>query len=63
PKDVLAKLEKAATDALKDAAVRERLTKAGAEPASTSAAEFGKVIAREQPIWAKVIRESGAKVD
>ncbi|HET9581075.1 MAG TPA: tripartite tricarboxylate transporter substrate binding protein, partial [Usitatibacter sp.] len=46
PKDVLAKLEKAATDALKDAAVRERLTKAGAEPASTSAAEFGKVIAR-----------------
>lgn len=63
PKDVLAKLEKAATDALKDPAVRERLTKAGAEPAGTTAAEFGKVIEREKPIWAKVVRESGAKVD
>lgn len=63
PKDVLAKLEKAAVDALKDPAVRERLTKAGAEPAGTTAAEFGQVIQREQPIWAKVVRESGAKVD
>jgi len=63
PKDVLAKLEQAATKALKDPAVRERLTKAGAEPAGLSAAEFGKVIAREKPIWAKVVRESGAKVD
>ena len=63
PKDVLAKLERAAIDALKDATVRERLTKAGAEPAGTSAADFRKVIAREQPIWAKVVKESGAKVD
>lgn len=63
PKDALAKLEKAAVDALKDPAVRDRLTKAGAEPAGTSAAEFGKVIAREQPIWARVVKESGAKVD
>ena len=63
PKDALAKLEKAAMDGLKDPAVRERLTKAGAEPAGTSAAEFGKVIAREQPIWARVVKDSGAKVD
>lgn len=63
PKDVLAKLEKAAIDALKDPAVHARLTKAGAEPAGTTAAEFGKTIEREKPIWAKVVRESGAKVD
>jgi tripartite-type tricarboxylate transporter receptor subunit TctC len=63
PKDVLAKLEKAAMDALKDPAVRARLPKAGAEPAGTSAADFGKTIEREKPIWAKVVKESGAKVD
>ena len=63
PKDVLAKLEQAAVKALKDPDVRARLTKAGAEPAGTSAAEFGKTIEREKPIWAKVVKESGAKVD
>jgi len=63
PKEVLAKLEQAAVKALKDPDVRARLTKAGAEPAGTSAAEFGKTIEREKPIWAKVVRESGAKVD
>ena len=63
PKDVLAKLEQAAVKALKDPDVRARLTKAGAEPAGTSAVEFGRTIEREKPIWAKVVRESGAKVD
>jgi tripartite-type tricarboxylate transporter receptor subunit TctC len=63
PKDVLAKLEHAAIAALKNPEVRDRLTKAGAEPAGTTAEEFGKVIEREKPIWAKVVKESGAKVD
>jgi tripartite-type tricarboxylate transporter receptor subunit TctC len=63
PKAILEKLEHAATDALKDPAVRDRLTKAGAEPAGTSAEEFRKVLEREKPIWAKVVKESGAKVD
>jgi tripartite-type tricarboxylate transporter receptor subunit TctC len=63
PKDVLAKLEHAAIAALRNPEVRDRLTKAGAEPAGTTAEEFGKVIEREKPIWAKVVKESGAKVD
>jgi len=63
PKDVLAKLEHAASAALKSPEVRDRLTKAGAEPAGTTAEEFRKVIEREKPIWAKVVKESGAKVD
>ncbi len=63
PKDVLAKLEHAAMDALKSPAVRDRLTKAGAEPAGTTADEFRKTIEREKPIWAKVVKDSGAKVD
>jgi len=63
PRDVLAKLEHAASAALKSPEVRDRLTKAGAEPAGTTAEEFRKVIEREKPIWAKVVKESGAKVD
>ena len=63
PKEVLAKLERAASAALKNPEVRDRLTKAGAEPAGTTAEEFRKVIEREKPIWAKVVKESGAKVD
>jgi len=63
PRDVLAKLEHAASAALKSPEVRDRLTKAGAEPAGTTAEEFRKVIEREKPIWAKVVKDSGAKVD
>jgi tripartite-type tricarboxylate transporter receptor subunit TctC len=63
PKEVLAKLEHAAIAALENPEVRDRLTKAGAEPAGTTAEEFRKVIEREKPIWAKVVKESGAKVD
>jgi len=63
PKDVLAKLEHAASAALKNPEVRDRLTKAGAEPAGSTAEEFRKVIEREKPIWAKVVKDSGAKVD
>jgi tripartite-type tricarboxylate transporter receptor subunit TctC len=63
PKEVLAKLEDAAMRAIKTPAVRDRLTKAGAEPAGSSAAEFRKTIEREKPIWAKVVKDSGAKVD
>ena len=63
PKDVLAKLEDAAVRAIRTPAVRDRLTKAGAEPAGSSAEEFRRTIEREKPIWAKVVKESGAKVD
>jgi len=63
PKDLLAKLEDAAVRAIRTPAVRDRLTKAGAEPAGSSAEEFRRTIEREKPIWAKVVKESGAKVD
>ncbi|HET7731816.1 MAG TPA: tripartite tricarboxylate transporter substrate binding protein [Usitatibacter sp.] len=63
PRDVLAKLEEAAIKAINTPAVRDRLTKAGAEPAGSTAAEFRKTIEREKPIWAKVVKDSGAKVD
>ena len=63
PKDVVAKLNAAAVKALSSASVRDRLSKLGAEPVGNSAEEFRKLIEREQGTWAKVVKESGAKVD
>ncbi len=63
PKEIVAKLHAAAAKALQNPAVHDRLVKAGAEPTSTTPEEFKALIAKEQPQWAKVIKESGAKVD
>ena len=63
PKDVINKLHAAAVKALNDPAVRDRLMKSGAEPAGTTPDRFRSIIEREKPIWAKVVKESGAKVE
>jgi tripartite-type tricarboxylate transporter receptor subunit TctC len=39
--------------------MRERLAVEGAEPAPGSPGEFGKHIAREIAIWAKVVKAAG----
>ena len=63
PKGIIMKLQDTAIKALNTPAVRDRLTKAGAEPVGSTAEEFRKTIEREKPIWAKVVKESGAKVE
>jgi tripartite-type tricarboxylate transporter receptor subunit TctC len=63
PKDIIAKLHAAAVKALNSPAVRDRLQKLGAEPVGSSPEEFRKLLEREQALWAKVVRESGAKVE
>jgi tripartite-type tricarboxylate transporter receptor subunit TctC len=63
PKGVIARLNAAAVKALHDPAVRDRLTKLGAEPAGTSSEEFRALLAREQKLWAHAVEISGAKVD
>ena len=42
---------------------RERFLSLGAEPAGTTAAEFGAFFRNEVAKWAKVVKESGAKVE
>ena len=63
PREAIEKLHAAAVKALNDPAVRERLTKLGAEPVGNSPQEFRRLLESEQKVWAKVIKDSGAKVD
>jgi tripartite-type tricarboxylate transporter receptor subunit TctC len=63
PKDIIAKLHAAAVKALHSPAVRERLQRLGAEPVGNSPEEFRRLLEREQTLWAKVVKDSGAKVE
>ena len=62
-KDVIAILHRAAVNALNSPGVRERLTKLGAEPVGNTPGEFRKLLESEQKTWAKVVKDSGAKVE
>jgi len=63
PKDVVAKLHAAAVKALKSPEVADRLTKLGAEPVGNTPEDFAKMLASEQKVWTKVVKDTGAKVD
>ena len=49
--------------ALNDPAVKDRLTKLGAEPVGNSPEDFRKLLESEQKLWSKVVKDSGAKAD
>jgi tripartite-type tricarboxylate transporter receptor subunit TctC len=63
PKEVIAKLHAAAVKALKSPEVADRLTKLGAEPVGNTPDDFAKMLASEQKVWTKVVKDSGAKVE
>ncbi len=63
PKEVVATLNRAAAKAIGDASLRERLLKLDAEPVGNSPDEFRALIRREQTIWSKVVKDTGAKVE
>ena len=58
PPEVIVKLNSALSTAMRNADMRERLAAEGAEPAPSPPADFGRLIAREVVIWAKVIKTS-----
>jgi tripartite-type tricarboxylate transporter receptor subunit TctC len=63
PKEVIQALHAAAVKALNTSSVRERLEKVGAEPVGNSPEEFRKLLESEQKLWARVVKDSGAKVE
>ncbi len=63
PKDVIARLHAAAVKALNSPAVKDRLNKLGAETVANSPEDFRKLLEAEQKLWAKVVKDSGAKVE
>lgn len=63
PGPIIAKLNAEIGAAMKAADVTERLSSLGAQAAPTSADEFGRITRDEIRKWAKVVQESGAKVE
>ena len=63
PKEIVAKLHASAVKALASPAVRDRLSKLGAEPVGNTPSELRELLLREQAIWTKVVKDSGAKAD
>ena len=64
PKEIVAKLSEELQRIQATPEFRAQLVKFGMEPfAPQTPGEFAAMIAAEQPLWAKALRESGAKVD
>jgi tripartite-type tricarboxylate transporter receptor subunit TctC len=63
PKPVIAKLHGEITRALQLPEVRERVAGFGFEPVGNSPEEFGEFIKADIAQWARVAKESGARVD
>jgi tripartite-type tricarboxylate transporter receptor subunit TctC len=63
PEPVLAKLNAAFNEALRDPAVQKRLAEVDLEPAGGSGAQFGALIATETEKWGRVIRDKGIRAE
>ena len=63
PQPLLDKIHDTVVRIVKTPEMNQRLIDLGAEPALSTPAEFGALIKSEIVKWAKVVKESGAKVD
>src|SRR5262245_10261095 len=63
PTEVIDKLNREINTALADLKTKAQLADLGATPLVGSPADFGRLIAEETDMWAKVVKFSGAKAD
>lgn len=63
PKEILARLNAAVVKAVNSSDLRARFIELGLEPQSSTLDQMRDIIASDTARWAKVIRESGMKVD
>ena len=63
PAAIVDKLNKAFRQALLDPQVTENLNMKGAFPSPSSPDDLAKHIAKEMPMWVRLVKESGARVD
>jgi tripartite-type tricarboxylate transporter receptor subunit TctC len=63
PANVVDKLQQAIVQVLAEEEVKRYMAQASIEPVGSTPAEFGTFFRAEKDQWAKVIRETGAKID
>lgn len=63
PEAIVNKIQQDVSRVLKEDSVHKQLQAQGAEPSGNTPAEFKAFMAQESAKWAKVVKQSGAKVD
>jgi len=63
PAEIVNRMQQVLRVAIGDPAVAEKLIAQGQTPVGSTPGELAKVLARETPIWADLIQQSGAKVE
>ncbi len=63
PPDIIHRIQQEVAKSLNTPAVRERLMAQGADPVGNTPEQFAALIRSETVKWAKVVKDSGAKVD
>ena len=63
PAEIVDRLSREIKAVISEPAVAEKLVAQGRTPVGSTPKELADVLARETPIWAELIRQSGAKVE
>jgi tripartite-type tricarboxylate transporter receptor subunit TctC len=63
PRDVIDRLQREIRTVISEPAVAEKMIALGQTPVGSTPRELTEVLARETPVWAELIRQSGAKVE
>jgi len=63
PRDIIDRLQREIHLALAEQAVADKLIAQGQTPVGSTPEELAKVLERETPVWAELVKQSGAKVE